>query len=108
MQFQALLDAFAHSPGNASNRYEGKLLEVSGTICGISDELNFITLNGSQPDPFRKVQCRFEKDQSLNALSIGQDISIRGALRWNDSKCHSGRLRRRSDNRWKAPMLKPQ
>jgi len=65
---------------SADNKYKGKTLQVSGVVGEIrKDFTNNIIVELKVSDIFKKVDCRFGKDNSETAdLSKGQKVTILG------------------------------
>jgi hypothetical protein len=65
---------------SADNKYKGKILQVSGIVGEIrKDFTNNIIVELKVGDIFKKVDCRFGKDNSETAdLSKGQKVTVLG------------------------------
>jgi len=70
-----LVAAFSADETVAEAKYNGKIIEVSGTIKEITD--SGIILDGS--DELTGVLAVLENSQELSSLEVGQEIKVRGA-----------------------------
>lgn len=73
-----LMDKYAANEIEANALFSDKVIEVSGTISNIESggETENIYLETS--DPIASIACEMEKGQSLSALEVGQELTVKG------------------------------
>lgn len=62
----------------ADAKYKGKILDISGTVTGIGNDIldnGYVTLYG---DGFLSVQCSFKNKAQLAPVHQGQQVRIKG------------------------------
>lgn len=82
---ETLRKAYSANQVSADQMYEGKLLEISGTIDTIGKDIldeAYITFEASDPYAFDKVQCMFKmvNEGELATVSKGDPITVQGTM----------------------------
>ncbi len=82
---ETLRKAYSANQVSADQMYEGKLLEISGTVDTIGKDIldeAYITFEANDPYAFDKVQCMFKimNEGDLATLSKGQPITVQGTM----------------------------
>lgn len=82
---EALRKAYAANQVSADQMYEGKLVEISGTVDTIGKDLTdeaYVTFEPADEYAFDKVQCMFRETEeaSIAGFAKGQSIVVQGTV----------------------------
>lgn len=77
-EMMEVLDA---NPLNASDKYKGQYLEVTGKLSVIDSDGKYISLTSDDPFAITGVACDLKNDEQrevVKSLSMGQSVTVRG------------------------------
>lgn len=82
---ETLRKAYAANQVSADQMYDGKLLEISGTVDTIGKDIldeAYITFEANDPYAYDEVQCMFKmaNEGELATVSKGQPITVQGTM----------------------------
>ena len=75
----ALVKAFETDENGANQKFNGKVIAVSGTVSDVKEDAQFISVYLKDTDATSGVMCSFDKTLvKLNDFKVGQQIRLKG------------------------------
>ncbi len=74
-----LIQAYEADEAEANKLYNDKVILVTGTIAGITDDAAVITVTLKNPESISGVLCSFDKNTiSKEVFTVGDEVKIKG------------------------------
>jgi len=73
-----LVASFSNDEAGATKKYSDEVIEVSGVIAMIDNQGDTLFTIYLQSNDLASVACELEKNQSVDNLEVGQNVTIKG------------------------------
>lgn len=73
-----LVSSFSKDEEGATKKYADAVIEVSGQIALIDNQADTLFTIYLETNDLAKVACELEKNQTINGLEVGQNVTVKG------------------------------